>query len=67
MIDMMSPELRLNPFPMYAMMRENAPVFYYEEHDIWLVFRHADVRTVLTDHVHFSSQYRSRPPVSGTM
>lgn len=62
MIDMMSPELRLNPFPMYTLMRENSPVFYYEEHNIWCVFGYNDVRTVLNDSTHFSSQHGQARP-----
>lgn len=55
--ELMSPELRLNPFPMYAMLRENSPVFYIQEYNLWLVSRYEDVRTVLNDNKHFSSQH----------
>jgi cytochrome P450 len=60
--ELMSPELRLNPFPLYAMMRENSPVFYLPDNDLWLVFRYEDVKTVLNDHKHFTNQHGAAHP-----
>lgn len=42
---------------MYQMMRESQPVLYMEQLKLWSVFRYEDVRTVLSDHTNFSSQY----------
>jgi cytochrome P450 len=57
MLDMFSPELRRNPYPMYQMMRQSQPVMYIEPLNIWSVFQYEDVRTVLSDHARFSSQF----------
>src|SRR5688572_10845322 len=46
----------LNPFPMYAQMRTNAPVVYHEEQKLWLVYGYEDIRTILSDPATFSSQ-----------
>lgn len=45
---------------MYQMMRESQPVLYMEQLKLWSVFRYEDVRTVLSDHTNFSSQYGQR-------
>jgi cytochrome P450 len=63
--ELMSPEIRLNPFPLYTMMRENSPVFYLPDIDLWLVFRYEDVRTVLNDHKHFTNQHGQAHPNAG--
>ncbi|KPV41790.1 cytochrome P450 [Alicyclobacillus ferrooxydans] len=56
-MDMFSPQLRMNPYPVYHLMRQAQPVMYMEQMHIWSVFRYADVRTVLSDYARFSSQY----------
>jgi cytochrome P450 len=38
-----------NPYPVYAELRERAPVLYHEPTDHWLVSRHADVDALLRD------------------
>ena len=45
-----------NPYPYYQQMREQQPVFYDQEQEVWLVFRYADVERVLTDYQTFSSR-----------
>jgi cytochrome P450 len=52
----MPPEQKLNPYPMYAMMRASQPVFYVEPLGIWTVYRYDDVKSVLSDYGRFSSQ-----------
>ncbi|HEY3364486.1 MAG TPA: cytochrome P450 [Symbiobacteriaceae bacterium] len=51
----MTPEIRLNPYPMYAMMRASGGMLHLEEYNLWNVFRYDDVKTVLADHTRFSS------------
>src|SRR3954470_15192021 len=51
----LTPELLLNPYPMYASMRQFQPVLNIPDAGLWLVFRYDDVRTVLTDYARFSS------------
>lgn len=38
--ELMPPEVIEDPYPFYAMLRDNAPVFHVEEHDIHVVTRH---------------------------
>jgi cytochrome P450 len=57
MIDLESLAENLNPFPVYAAMRESAPLFFDAKRHNWHVFRYADVQRVLSDHELFSSQF----------
>jgi len=45
-----------NPYPFYQHMREQQPVFYDHEQQLWQVFRYADVERVFSDYYTFSSQ-----------
>lgn len=54
-------ELFGNPFPWYAKMRREAPVFYDAEQQCWMVFRYEDVKRVLTDWQTFSSKIPHPP------
>ena len=47
----------LDPFPWYAAMRAQDPVSYDAALDTWHVFDYDDVRTVLSDHARFSSDF----------
>lgn len=53
-----APEDRIDPYRFYAAMRRDHPVAYDDESGSWAVFRHADARAVLSDHAHFSSDFR---------
>ncbi|HLG75444.1 MAG TPA: cytochrome P450, partial [Ktedonobacteraceae bacterium] len=55
---MSEPEIdfRLNPFPWFRSMRQNAPVTFNEQYGSWSVFKYDDVQRVLSDHAIFSSQ-----------
>lgn len=57
MLNINSPELQRNPYPMYERMRQSQPVLYMEPLRIWSVFKYDDVRTVLSDYGRFSSQF----------
>ena len=35
--------LQDDPYPTYARLREEAPLFHNEEHDFWVMSRHADI------------------------
>jgi cytochrome P450 len=59
MIDLRSLGESLNPFSVYAEMRESLPVYFDTEHHNWHVFRYSDVQRVLSEHDLFSSQFRS--------
>jgi len=38
-----------NPYPVYQELRENSPLYYSEERNIWVISRYADVRAALLD------------------
>ncbi|GAA4624501.1 cytochrome P450 [Actinoallomurus vinaceus] len=44
-----------DPYPVYARLREEAPVFRNEPDDVWVLSRHADVQAALRDSATFSS------------
>ncbi|MBE9051376.1 cytochrome P450 [Nostocales cyanobacterium LEGE 11386] len=50
-----------NPFPWYAQMRRESPVFYDAEQQSWMVFRYEDVKRVFADWQIFSSQIPHPP------
>src|ERR1039457_64801 len=45
-----------DPYPGYQWLREQAPVRYLADHNLWVVARHADVVDVLNNPQRFSSQ-----------
>lgn len=49
-------DFRLNPFPWFQHMRENAPMIYDERFGSWSVFKYNDVQQVLSNHAVYSSQ-----------
>jgi cytochrome P450 len=52
----MTPAMRLNPYPFYRTARAMGGVVRISRPPVWNVFRHEDVRTVLSDHSRFSSR-----------
>ncbi|NKY41863.1 cytochrome P450 [Nocardia cerradoensis] len=52
------------PYPSYARLRNEAPVFHDPEHDIYVVTRHADIEAVNTQPKLFSSQNPIGPTVT---
>lgn len=53
--DPVSHEAHENPYPLYARLRDEAPLYYVEPHDVWALSRYADVRDALRDWETFSS------------
>jgi cytochrome P450 len=51
----LDPAQHADPYPVYAELRRNAPVFYSPQYDMWVVTRYADVSAVLKQHELFSS------------
>ncbi|MEJ9111294.1 cytochrome P450 [Bacillus paramobilis] len=49
-----------NPYVWYQFMRDNHPVHYDEEQDVWNVFLYDDVNRVLSDYRLFSSRRERR-------
>ncbi len=48
-------ELNADPYPMFRRLREEAPLYYNEQHDFYALSRFDDVNKVLVDHETFSS------------
>ncbi|ORA08347.1 cytochrome P450 [Mycobacterium arosiense] len=48
-------ELNLDPYPIYRRLREEAPLYYNEQHDFYALSRFADVNRAAVDHETFSS------------
>jgi len=49
------PEVRANPYPYYAYLREHAPVYWVESMQCWAVSRYADVDYIVRNPQIFSS------------
>ena len=48
-------EINADPYPVFARLREEAPLYYNDVHDFYAVSRFADVNRALVDHETFSS------------
>ncbi len=48
-------DINADPYPTYARLREEAPVYYNERHDFWALSRHEDVEKGLLDWQTFTS------------
>ena len=48
-------ELNADPYPMFRRLREEAPLYYNEQHDFYALSRFDDVNKALVDHETFSS------------
>ena len=53
-----SPGFIVDPYPVYARLRREAPVHWSDHWGVWVVSRHEDVVTILRDPVRFSSSGR---------
>lgn len=51
----MAPDQIENPYPIYARLRRERPVFYSPMFDLWVVTRYADIAEVERDTERFSS------------
>jgi hypothetical protein len=50
-------EIHEDPYPTYARLREEAPVYHNESLDFWALSRHADVLGALRDTVRFTNTH----------
>ena len=48
-------DIHENPYPVYARLRDETPVYRNEEQDFWALSRHADVTAAFRDPARFSS------------
>ena len=61
LFDLFSLAFKANPFPVFACMRQEAPVYAHHAPDdrtIWYITRYEDVAAVLKDDVHFVKDIR---------
>ena len=49
-------EIQQNPYPVYEWMRDEAPLYYVEEHDMWFLSRYEDVLATIRDGVTYSNR-----------
>lgn len=63
MFDPYSPEFLDNPYPTYARLREETPVFYDPRWELTFFTNHADVSSILKDRERFGRDFRHRMPV----
>jgi cytochrome P450 len=48
-------EINRNPYPTYKRLRDEAPIYYNEEYDVWALSRHSDVEPAMKDWEKFSN------------
>lgn len=51
--DPLDPEFLADPHEVLAQLRQESPVFFDEQLDMWIISRHEDIRAVLHDHSTF--------------
>ncbi len=56
--DPLAPATLADPYPIYAELRANAPVFWHEEMRSWVLTRYRDCHEVLRDHERFARDWR---------
>ena len=61
-LNLVSPQTRQNPYPVYAELRHNWPVYYDAARNIWVISRYADLVHVLRQPEVFSSLVPSFNP-----
>lgn len=54
-LELNDPAFIADPYPVYATLRDQAPVCYLADLDVWVLSRHSDVRDALRDPTIFSS------------
>jgi cytochrome P450 len=57
MLNFFSPDIRRNPYPVYAQLRSSSPLWRDPQSTAWMVFDYDTVKHVLEDHETFSSRY----------
>lgn len=59
-VNLLDPDARTDPFPMYAAMRRDGAVGWNRRMGFWMVVGYAAAKRVLSDHERFSSRIRQR-------
>ena len=53
--DPVSEQAHVKPYPLYERLRDEHPLYYVPEHDVWALSRYADIKAGLRDWETFSS------------
>jgi len=61
MMNLLSDEMRRNPYPLYEQMRASSPVLHIPPMDLWMLFDYESVKRALTDHDAFRSSMSAVP------
>ena len=48
-------DIAADPYPIYARLREEAPIYYNEKYRFWAISRYTDVEKALNDWETFSN------------
>jgi len=48
-------EINADPYPIYARLRDEAPIYHNEKYDFWMLTRHADIEKALVNWKVFTS------------
>jgi cytochrome P450 len=54
-MNLLSDEMRRNPYPMYDLLRSSSPVFHEPQSGLWMIFDYEGVKRALNDSAAFSS------------
>ena len=57
MLNLLTDEVRRNPYPLYDRLRSSSPVLHDPHSGLWMIFDYEGVSRLLTDHAAFSSRY----------
>lgn len=66
-VDLFGPPFKANPYPTYAALREEMPVYRRDAaggKSIWFITRYEDVANLLRDHTHFVKDVRNTMTVA---
>lgn len=61
--DLNNVAVQANPYPAYAWLRENAPLYKLDGLPMWLVSRHAEIDAILRDHATYASDLGMHVPL----
>ena len=57
--DPFDPKLRDDPYPLWKRLRDEAPLYYNDRHDFWVLSRFDDVEAAHKDHKTYSSAHNT--------
>jgi cytochrome P450/acyl carrier protein len=55
--------IQANPYPAYAWLRDNAPIYKLDDMPMWAVSRHAEIEAILRDPVTYASNLDMHVPL----